>query len=287
MVEQIVIISGLSGSGKSIALQTLEDEGFFCIDNLPISFISRFMQEIQGQKGLTHLAIGVDARSFPEDLTEAETILEEIQKIASITPKVLFLDTNNDVIIKRYSHTRRKHPLSGSELDLFDAIKYERELLSPIRTRADVVIDSSMLNVHELRSMLKERLINDQNNSLSINIISFGYRNGIPLDADFVFDARMLTNPHWVPSIREFNGLSQEINDFFAATQDIQEFYNDIAQFIVKWLPSFKIGTRSYLTIAIGCTGGKHRSVYLAQRLFELLQADNTVLVKHRELRHS
>lgn len=287
MVKQMVIISGLSGSGKSIALQTLEDEGFFCIDNLPISFIPRFMQEIHQQQNLKKLAIGIDARSFPDDLIEAESILKEIESLASITPKVLFLDTNDEIIIKRYSHTRRKHPLTNTEVSLVDAIKQERELLSPIRTRADIVIDSSMLNVHELRSILKERLIDNEHSSLSINIISFGYKNGIPLDADFVFDARMLTNPHWVPSIREFNGLSQEINDFFAETQDIQDFYNDIAEFIVKWLPSFKIGTRSYLTIAIGCTGGKHRSVYLAQRLFELLQADNTVLVKHRELSNS
>lgn len=283
-MQQMIIISGLSGSGKSIALQTLEDEGFFCIDNLPITFIPRFIEEIQQRQGISRLAIGVDARSFPEDLAEAESIFDQIEACTSLKPKILFLDANDDVLIKRYSHTRRRHPLSGTEKSLTDAINYERELLSPLRLRANVLVDTSFLNVHELRSILKQRLIENSKNSLFINIVSFGYRNGVPLDADFVFDARMLTNPHWIPHLREYTGLDTEITNFFADTEDIQEFYNDIAAFITKWLPTFKKGTRSYLTIAIGCTGGKHRSVYLAQRLFELLQADNNVLVKHREI---
>ncbi|HIW05747.1 MAG TPA: RNase adapter RapZ [Candidatus Ignatzschineria merdigallinarum] len=283
-MQQMIIISGLSGSGKSIALQTLEDEGFFCIDNLPITFIPRFIEEIQQRQGISRLAIGVDARSFPEDLAEAESIFDQIEACTSLKPKILFLDANDDVLIKRYSHTRRRHPLSSTEKSLTDAINYERELLSPLRLRANVLVDTSFLNVHELRSILKQRLIENSKNSLFINIISFGYRNGVPLDADFVFDARMLTNPHWIPHLREYTGLDTEITNFFADTEDIQEFYNDIATFITKWLPTFKKGTRSYLTIAIGCTGGKHRSVYLAQRLFELLQADNNVLVKHREI---
>ncbi len=283
-MQQMIIISGLSGSGKSIALQTLEDEGFFCIDNLPITFIPRFIEEIQQRQGISRLAIGVDARSFPEDLAEAESIFDQIEACTSLKPKILFLDANDDVLIKRYSHTRRRHPLSSTEKSLTDAINYERELLSPLRLRANVLVDTSFLNVHELRSILKQRLIENSKNSLFINIVSFGYRNGVPLDADFVFDARMLTNPHWIPHLREYTGLDTEITNFFADTEDIQEFYNDIATFITKWLPTFKKGTRSYLTIAIGCTGGKHRSVYLAQRLFELLQADNNVLVKHREI---
>lgn len=284
MVQQMIIISGLSGSGKSIALQTLEDEGFFCIDNLPISFIPRFIQEIQQRKGISRLAIGVDARSFPEDLVEAESIFKQIEDCASLTPKILFLDANDDVLIKRYSHTRRRHPLSGIEKSLTDAINFERELLSPLRLRAHLIVDTSLLNVHELRSILKQRLIETKGNSLFINIISFGYRNGVPLDADYVFDARILTNPHWIPRLREYTGLDPEIVEFFADTEDIQDYYQDISSFITKWLPSFKKGTRSYLTIAIGCTGGKHRSVYLAQRLFELLQDENNVLVKHREI---
>ncbi len=283
-MQQMIIISGLSGSGKSIALQTLEDEGFFCIDNLPITFIPRFIEEIQQRQGISRLAIGVDARSFPEDLSEAESIFNQIEECTALKPQILFLDANDDVLIKRYSHTRRRHPLSSTEKSLIDAINYERELLSPVRLRANVLVDTSFLNVHELRSILKQRLIENSKNSLFINIISFGYRNGVPLDADFVFDARMLTNPHWIPHLREYTGLDPEITNFFADTEDIQEFYNDIATFITKWLPTFKKGTRSYLTIAIGCTGGKHRSVYLAQRLFELLQADNHVLVKHREI---
>lgn len=282
MLQNMIIISGLSGSGKSIALQTLEDEGYFCIDNLPITFIPRFIEEIQQKNRFGKLAIGIDARSFPEDLVKAQAVLTEIQQF--VKPKILFLDANDEILIKRYSHTRRRHPLTTSNMGLTEAIASERELLSPIRVNADVMIDTSFLNVHELRAMLKERLIENKNTTLSISIISFGYRNGIPLDADFVFDARMLTNPHWVPELREYTGLDQTIIDYFADTPDIQDFYDDIFHFIKKWLPSFKQGTRSYLTIAIGCTGGKHRSVYLAQKLFNALSEDNKVIVKHREI---
>lgn len=283
-MQKMIIISGLSGSGKSIALQTLEDEGFFCIDNLPITFIPRFLEEIQQKNNICKLAIGVDARSFPEDLTEAEAILALIEQKTAVRPHILFLETSDEILIKRYSHTRRRHPLTTSQMTLIEAITNERELLSPLRAQADIIIDTSLLNVHELRAILTDQLLDKSQKKLSISIVSFGYRNGIPLDADFVFDARMLTNPHWVPILREYTGLDQEIVDFFAKTDDIQAFYQDIENFILKWLPAFKQGTRSYLTIAIGCTGGKHRSVYLAQRLFERLQEDDHVLVKHREI---
>lgn len=284
MMQNMIIISGLSGSGKSIALQTLEDEGYFCIDNLPISFIPRFIEEIQQKNQTSKLAIGVDARSFPEDLLEAEHILKIIEKSTALKPRILFLETNDETLIKRYSHTRRRHPLTSASVSLSDAITKERELLSPLRSSADVTIDTSFLNVHELRAILKDRLIENKRVALAISIVSFGYRNGIPLDADFVFDARMLTNPHWVPELREYTGLDQPVIDYFATTDDIQEFYSDIAHFITKWLPSFAQGTRSYLTIAIGCTGGKHRSVYLSQKLFQLLSEDYSTIVKHREI---
>lgn len=284
MMQNMIIISGLSGSGKSIALQTLEDEGYFCIDNLPITFIPRFIEEIQQKNQTSKLAIGVDARSFPEDLAEAENIIKEIEKATALKPRILFLETNDDTLIKRYSHTRRRHPLTTSTISLSDAILKERELLSPLRSSANVTIDTSFLNVHELRAILKERLIDNKSTALSISIISFGYRNGIPLDADFVFDARMLPNPHWIPELREYTGLEQPVIDYFAKTDDIQAFYSDIAGFITKWLPSFQEGTRSYLTIAIGCTGGKHRSVYLSQKLFKMLSETNNTIVKHREI---
>ncbi len=284
MMQNMIIISGLSGSGKSIALQTLEDEGYFCIDNLPITFIPRFLEEIQQKNRISKLAIGVDARSFPDDLSEAEAVLQEIEKSTSFKPRILFLDTSDDILIKRYSHTRRRHPLTSAQVSLPEAIARENELLGPLRLRADVRIDTSFMNVHELRALLKDRLLEQKSTALAISIVSFGYRNGIPLDADFVFDARMLTNPHWVPELREYTGLDQEVIDYFAETEDIQNFYQDISEFIIKWLPSFKEGTRSYLTIAIGCTGGKHRSVYLSQKLFHELCDENNVIVKHREI---
>lgn len=284
MMQKMIIISGLSGSGKSIALQTLEDEGFFCIDNLPLTFIPQFLQEFQHKDRHQKLAIGVDARSFPEDLTQSESIFDEIEAFTTLSPQILFLETNDDTLIKRYSHTRRRHPLTSSKVSLLEAINKERELLSPLRSRADVTIDTTFLNVHELRALLKARLLESHKSALAIQIVSFGFRNGIPLDADFVFDARMLTNPHWVPELREYTGLEAPVIEYFAEMQDIQDFYQDILNFITKWLPSFKEGTRSYLTVAIGCTGGKHRSVYLSQKLFDALEKEENVIVKHREI---
>lgn len=284
MMQKMIIISGLSGSGKSIALQTLEDEGFFCIDNLPLTFIPQFLQEFQHKDRHQKLAIGVDARSFPEDLAESESIFDEIEACTTLSPQILFLETNDDTLIKRYSHTRRRHPLTSSKVSLLEAINKERELLSPLRSRADVTIDTTFLNVHELRALLKARLLESHKSALAIQIVSFGFRNGIPLDADFVFDARMLTNPHWVPELREYTGLEAPVIEYFAEMQDIQDFYQDILNFITKWLPSFKEGTRSYLTVAIGCTGGKHRSVYLSQKLFDALEKEENVIVKHREI---
>lgn len=284
MMQKMIIISGLSGSGKSIALQTLEDEGFFCIDNLPLTFIPQFLQEFQHKDRHQKLAIGVDARSFPEDLSASESIFDEIEAFTALSPQILFLETNDDTLIKRYSHTRRRHPLTSTKVSLLEAINKERELLSPLRSRADVTIDTTFLNVHELRALLKARLLESHKSTLAIQIVSFGFRNGIPLDADFVFDARMLTNPHWVPELREYTGLEAPIIEYFAEMQDIQDFYQDILNFLTKWLPSFKEGTRSYLTVAIGCTGGKHRSVYLSQKLFNALEKEENVIVKHREI---
>lgn len=284
-MQQLIIISGLSGSGKSIALQTLEDEGYFCVDNLPLTFVPQFLEKFCQQNRLQKLAIGIDARGFPEDFAEADTLLSNIRERFNLIPKLIFLEASDEVLIKRYSHTRRKHPLSPLKQNLADSILYERELIAPLRDHVDIQIDTSTLNVHELRSLLKERLFGNSQNSLSLQIISFGYRNGLPLNADFVFDARALTNPHWEPTLRDFNGMDQEIIDYFAQMEDVQAYYADISQFIRQWLPKFKEGTRSYLTIAIGCTGGQHRSVYLAQRLFnELVEQEPNLYLKHREI---
>ncbi len=284
-MQQLVIISGLSGSGKSIALQTLEDEGFFCVDNLPLTFVPQFLEKFCQQERLQKLAIGIDARGFPEDFSEADTLLQDIQSRFNIMPQLIFLEASNEVLIKRYSHTRRKHPLSLIKQNLADSILYERELIAPLKDYVNIQIDTSNLNVHELRSLIKERLFGTRENSVSLQIISFGYRNGLPLNADFVFDARALTNPHWEPALRDFNGMDPEIKEYFKEMEDIQSYYQDISSFIKKWLPKFKEGTRSYLTIAIGCTGGQHRSVYLAQRLFDELEKEEPNLyLKHREI---
>ncbi|MDG9730131.1 RNase adapter RapZ [Ignatzschineria sp. RMDPL8A] len=281
---QLLIVSGLSGSGKSIALQTLEDEGFYCVDNLPLSFLELFLDKITENHNMRKLAIGLDARGFPEDLEGSDDILNRIRDNPNFAVKLLFLQASNEVLLKRYGATRRKHPLANKRQALLDAILYERTFLEPILKRADVILDTSFLNVHELRSTLISQLLN-QRNRLIIQIQSFGFKNGPPLDADFMFDARCLTNPHWNRELRDFTGLDEPVIEFFNTKADILDYYQDIRQFFFKWIPTIEKGTRAYLSIAIGCTGGQHRSVYLAKRLHdELSEHDYLVTLKHREL---
>ncbi len=281
---QIVLISGLSGAGKSIALETFEDEGFFCVDNLPLSFVLSFLEKFSGESSHKRLAIVVDARGFPDDLNEAKQVFAALDELSERIDFV-FLDATNEAIVQRYRDTRRRHPFYQEHLTLLDTIERERELLQPLKKYMDLHIDTSCMSVHDLRSFIKKQLLKDQEqHMLSIQVESFGFKHGTPLNADFIFDARCLANPHWEPALRPKTGRDPEVIEYLEDRADVQAYLKDLEDFFYTWLPRFEQGTRAYLTIAIGCTGGQHRSVYLTEQLAKIIAKRYPLIVKHREL---
>ncbi|WP_445371719.1 RNase adapter RapZ [Methylomonas sp. HW2-6] len=284
---KLVIVSGLSGSGKSIALDTLEDCGYYCIDNLPVALLADFVDHVmlKNQATYSKTAIGIDARNRSDNLAEFPDSLTSIRN-KGIDCELVYMEADENIILKRYSETRRRHPLSTESRPLREALEIEREMLRPLALRADIVIDTSYTHYHQLRDLLKNRLGEKGKNSLSILFQSFGFKYGIPLDADFVFDARSLPNPYWAPELRGLTGKNPAVADFLQNDPAVKEFLHDIGYFIGRWAPRFESDNRSYLTIAIGCTGGQHRSVYLVEALskhFQTITAN--VIVRHRELR--
>lgn len=283
---RLIIVSGLSGSGKTVALHTLEDSGFFCIDNLPVTMLSSFGQHVTSLSPETtgYYVVGVDARNPMNDLEAFPDILAELERVTGMRPEILFLTADEDTLIKRFSETRRRHPLSSGSLPLADAIAHERDLLAPLQSRADLVIDTTATTLHQLRELVRERLVG-HNQQLSLLFQSFGFKHGVPSDADFVFDVRVLPNPHWEPHLRHQTGRDAAVARYLAAHEEVESMYTDIRDFLARWVPAFKRENRSYLTVAIGCTGGQHRSVYLGERLAAHFD-DGTqqVSVRHREL---
>lgn len=282
--DQLIIVSGLSGSGKSVALRTLEDLGYYCVDNLPAALMPAFVQAISQEPNVQRrLAVGVDVRNRAENLTRLPEILAELAR-ADIRYYLVFLDTRDDVLIKRYSETRRRHPLSGDGLGLADAIVEERRLLKPMLAIADRIIDTSTLNVHQLRRLIITEM-GLTAGAMTLLFESFAYRRGVPTDADFVFDARCLPNPHWDAKLRPLSGKDVPVREWLDEKPDVMQFAGDLRVFLETWLPRFESDGRSYVTICIGCTGGRHRSVYLAERLAEhFRQRYAQVLTYHREL---
>ena len=274
---KLLVISGLSGSGKSIALQALEDMDYFCVDNLPIGLLPEFTAQMEARKAdriIINLAVGVDSRNTVEDLKGFRAVMESIRGRGMKT-EIIFLEANDAVLLKRFSETRRKHPLTRDNLPLAEAIKVD----------ADLRIDTSRSNVHQLRAIIRERIAHHAMAAMSIQFMSFGFKHGIPEDADFVFDVRCLPNPHWDPRLRLFTGRDREVIDFLQGEPSVQAMYDDIRSFLQKWITAFKEENRSYITIALGCTGGQHRSVYLAEMLAAFFRQDNDqILVRHREL---
>ncbi|MDX2457541.1 MAG: RNase adapter RapZ [Gammaproteobacteria bacterium] len=281
-----IIISGLSGSGKSIALHALEDMDYYCIDNLPVGLLDAFTSEIREQVRTNgnDVGVGIDARNHPNQLSNFPNIIAGL-KNKGIACKILFLQADDATLLKRFSETRRKHPLSGADIPLADAIDKERKLLSPIEASADMFIDTSRTNVHQLRDLIMESLGNTKNTGFSLLLRSFGYKHGIPGDADFVFDARCLPNPHWQPGLRNLTGLDREVVEYLEHEEIVREYYQQLENFLTCWLPRFREDNRSYLSIAIGCTGGQHRSVFLVDRLARQLGDQRCAIVtRHREL---
>ena len=282
----MVIISGLSGSGKTIALHTLEDIGFYCIDNLPVGLLDSFASEVLDQHLVSgnKVAVSIDARNHPDQLNRFPEIIDSLRSKGT-NYKILFLQADDTTLLKRFSETRRRHPLSGIDLPLADAIEKERRLLAPIAANADLLIDSSHTNIHQLRDLVRECLGEDNDVKFSLLLRSFGYKHGIPADADLVFDARCLPNPHWQENLRSLTGLDKDVISFLEKETLVQELYNDLENFLSAWIPRFKADNRSYLSIAVGCTGGQHRSVYLVDRLAKSLgKQAGDIVVRHREL---
>lgn len=280
---KLVIVSGLSGSGKSIALQVLEDLEYYCIDNLPINMLEALTKEIISAKH-EYVAIGIDARNVASELESFPEQIQQLQK-ENIDCEIFFLEASSAALIKRFSETRRKHPLSNQETPLNEAIIQERFLLEPIFSKADLRIDTSSTNVHQLRDLIKVRVKKADNQNISIMYESFGFKHGVPINADFVFDIRCLPNPHWVAELRTLTGFDEPVIDYLDGHKEVEEMFNDIMEFIGKWIPRFEADNRSYITIAIGCTGGQHRSVYLVNKLAKMTEnKHNNVLSRHREI---
>lgn len=282
---RLIIISGRSGSGKSTALHQLEDEGFYCIDNLPVSLLPALMEKTGGDEFrlFQGIAVCIDARNAWKDLENFRTILDSLP--ATVDTQILFLDAQMLTLLQRFGETRRRHPLSTESIPLAEAIDRERELLEPISTNASLVLDTSQMTVYELRDAIKQRLLGTSSGSMSILVQSFGFKRGVPADADLVFDVRMLPNPHWVKELRLKSGLDDEVRAFLEEQPMTEELYGDIRHYLDSWLPRYREGNRSYMNIALGCTGGQHRSVYLADRLFQHYRKQYpSIHVRHREL---
>lgn len=283
---RLVVVTGISGSGKSIALDMLEDLDFYCIDNLPSGLVKLFLE--QAERGAletyTKTAIALDARNLPDELIKVPEMISSL-KAAGTQVDVIFLDASDDVVIKRYAESRRRHPLSRKGLSLAEAIAAERKVLSPLYDLADLIIDSSRTNVHQLRRIVGERVAERQADSLALNFTSFGFKHGLPHDADYVFDIRFLPNPYWENELRDFNGLDQPVIDFLNSSSEVQEFFNSLTAFLEPCLASQKKQNRSFITVALGCTGGRHRSVFLCEKLAEHFRDKYPqVSVRHTEL---
>lgn len=282
---RLVIISGRSGSGKNTALHVLEDEGFYCIDNLPVSLLPALVERMQsGDDSPRKIAASIDVRNMPEALAKFPGVLEAIRAL-NIQCEIIYLDAQDYTLIKRYSETRRKHPLSDHDIGLSEAIAREHDLLEPVASRADLIIDTTNLNLYELRDRIRQRVSGTLQGDIALLFESFGFKRGIPLDADTVFDVRCLPNPYWHPELRQYNGKDEPVVLYLKKEAEVQQMLADIRNFISNWLPRYRQNNRTYFTVAIGCTGGKHRSVFLCEELHKHFSKElKNVQVRHREL---
>lgn len=286
---KLVILSGLSGSGKSVALRTLEDEGYYCVDNLPSNLLPNFVNELRfnSQNYYDRAAVGIDARANLEEISHFPEMLKQL-KSRDLQVEVVYLYANTDALLKRFSETRRKHPLTRFNHPLLEAIEYEQDVLSVIERAADHTIDTSEMSASELKSFFLQHFGADAGSTqykLALLFQSFGFKHGIPSDTSFVFDVRCLPNPHWQQELRPLNGKDPAVQDFLCQQEAVGEMIDSITQFIEHWLPMFEAENRRYMTVSIGCTGGQHRSVYITEMLTKYFkQQRNNVSLRHREL---
>ena len=285
-IKRLIILTGMSGAGKSVAIHALEDLGFYCIDNLPVNLLIEFAKQIHDDDGRTYsrVAIGIDARNPAEDLSQFPEVLKKL-KSAGFEIEQIFVDASDEALIKRFSETRRRHPLSSDSISLAKAIQKERSLLEPLLDLSSLRLDTSHTNIHQLRAMVRERVAQRKERTLSIHVMSFGFKYGSPPDADFIFDVRCLPNPYWDNSLRDFSGRDKEVIEFLESYSVVIEMRDELIAFLDAWIPRYEMDDRSYLTIAIGCTGGHHRSVYIADCLSAHLIGENKEsMPMHRDL---
>ncbi len=283
---RILLVSGLSGAGKSVALDMLEDLGFYCVDNIPSALLPAFVDLTlhSEEKIYQHIAIGVDARNRPNDIDALPGLVASIRD-QGVRCEILFLYADENILVKRYSETRRRHPLSIGDSSLRDALAHERKLLAPLSEAADLVIDTSSTTVHELRELVRARITGRGDAGFSLLFESFGFKHGIPDNADFVFDVRCLPNPYWEAALRPGTGKDAVVAEFLASHDSVARMTDDIAGFVLQWLDPIRKSDRSYLTVAVGCTGGRHRSVYIVEQLAGRFREDHPgVLVRHSAL---
>ena len=283
---KLIIVTGLSGSGKTIALRTLEDAGYYCIDNLPVALLKPLTEELLAHSSEypENVAIGIDARTVTGNLSTLPLLINELSG-DGVDCHILFLETSDSVLLQRFSETRRRHPLTDGRQGLAKAIRAERDVLKPLRDAATHLVDTSNRNVHELRHRIRTRVAEDPN-TMQVLLKSFGFKYGIPEDADLVFDARCLPNPHWETELRHLNGKDAAVGAFLSGESRTDELIGEIESLTRTWLPRYGEDGRNYFTIGVGCTGGQHRSVYvieqLASRLTDTIPA--SLLITHREL---
>ena len=262
---KLIVVSGRSGSGKTIALRVLEDLGYYCVDNLPVTLLPQLVNETRDRHD--RLAVSIDVRNMPEQSGDIENLLGQIRQASDIEFSSIFTDADNATLIRRYGESRRLHPLSRKALSLDQAILQETHLLAPLSSTADLRIDTSTLSIHDLSEQICERILGRKEKELVLVFESFGFKHGTPKDADFVFDARFLPNPHWVPELRALTGLDGPVRDYLQAQPDVMLYSQQIDTLLSNWLPHLERNNRSYVTVAIGCTGGQHRSVFITEQL--------------------
>jgi len=278
---KLIVVSGRSGSGKSVALRVLEDLGYYCVDNIPVNLLPALTHTVIND--YENVAVSLDVRNLPADPSDVSEILDYLPN--SVELNILYLDANDDDLIRRFSETRRLHPLIRENIALDQAISLEKKLLTPISSRADLYINTSQLSPHQLADLVRERILGKKTGTMVLVFESFGYKHGIPTDADFVFDARFLPNPFWEKSLKKNTGLDENVKDFLASQPIVTKFIWQINSFMMTWLPHLERNNRSYVTIAIGCTGGKHRSVYIAEMLAKNFKKEREdIQTRHRDL---
>jgi len=284
---RLIIISGLSGSGKSVALNLLEDLGFYCIDNIPVDLLFTFVKDIllDQDAGYGNVAVGLDARNRGDNIERLPTLIRDLRREENLSCDLIFLQAKNETLLSRFNETRRKHPLSNDSLSLPEAIAKERELLGPMINSADLLVDTTSKTIYDLRELIQNRVTERTEDKLSILLESFGYKHGLPSDADFVFDVRCLPNPYWEPQLRNLNGTEKPVQKFLESQAQVHEMVDDIVLFLEHWIPRYQTFQRSYLTVAVGCTGGQHRSVFIAERVTSRLEKNHgPIKVYHHEI---